>query len=566
MIISKIISLDVNRNILVQAKRILSFCLSKHASLYSILFGTLAFLWFVGFHALNPRNTTWIYNSLNSDPIAHYLGWLFFKDSSQGWSIPIGANPNYGLEISSSVLYSDSIPLMAILGKIIAPAIVNDFQYFGIWLLLCFILQTYFSFKVIELFTGNLLLCCLTSSLFSTLPMFLWRIQSHIALTSHFLVVWAIYLILKLFKYRKDQSGQWLVLLIISSLVHPYLLAMILALWLGAFASLLSLGLNHWRRNFMVLLVTVIGLTLSCFLIAGYDLSNTNSKAGTSVEFGTYRWNLLAPLVSYGFSLFFSSLQASSGNFESYTYLGAGFWLIFAIVLKEFRRSSRLSVKTLLRFKWVSLILACLTLLSITHKVAIGSLRFEFHLPVILIEPLSIFYASARFIWPTIYFILFFLSLYLIKNFRMKTSVTLIAIALIVQAVDTFPLARELRTFTTNSKFPTNKYLENEVLIEKVSGKYKKLVVILNGETIVQGFPELTLFAYELGMGTNSIYLARVDEKKVADYRQKLENVINLRAFSQDTVYVAFGDELKFNTIDQKFEIISVSGVDFLLP
>lgn len=566
MIISKIISLDVNRNILVQAKRILSFCLSKQASLYSILFGTLAFLWFVGFHALNPRNTTWIYNGFNSDPIVHYLGWLFFKDSRQGWSIPIGANPNYGLEISSSVVYSDSIPLMAILGKIIAPAIVNNFQYFGIWLLMCFVLQTYFSFKIIELFTGNLLLCCFASSLFSTLPMFLWRIQAHIALTSHFLVVWAIYLILKLFKHRKDQSGQWLALLIISSLVHPYLLAMILALWLGAFASLLSLGLNHWRRNFMILLVTVIGLALSCFLIAGYDLSITNSKAGTSVEFGTYRWNLLAPLVSYGFSLFFSSLQASSGNFESYTYLGAGFWFIFAIVLKELRRSSLLSFKTLLRFKWVTLILVCLTLLSITHKIAIGSLRLEFHLPVILIEPLSIFYASARFIWPTIYFILFFLLLYLIKSFRTKTSITLIAIALIVQVVDTYPLARELRSFTTNSNFPTNKYLENELLIEKVRGKYKKLVVILNEEKIVQGFPDLTLFAYELGMGTNSVYLSRVDEKKFANYRQKLENQINLKDFSQDTVYVAFGEELKFTTVDQKFEIISVSGVDFLLP
>jgi hypothetical protein len=149
VIISEIIRLDVNQNILVQAKRILSFCSSKHASLYSILFGTLAFLWFVRFHALNPRNTTWIYNGFNSDPISHYLGWLFFKDSRQGWSIPLGANPNYGLEISSSVVYSDSIPLMAILGKIIAPAIVNNFQYFGIWLLICFMLQTYFSFKII---------------------------------------------------------------------------------------------------------------------------------------------------------------------------------------------------------------------------------------------------------------------------------------------------------------------------------------------------------------------------------------------------------------------------------
>jgi hypothetical protein len=148
----------------------------------------------------------------------------------------------------------------------------------------------------------------------------------------------------------------------------------------------------------------------------------------------------------------------------------------------------------------------------------------------------------------------------------MKTNVILIAIALIVQAVDTYPLARELRAFTTNSNFPTNKYLENELLIEKVRGKYKKLVVILNEETIVQGFPELTLFAYELGMGTNSVYLSRVDEKKLADYRQKLENVVNLREFSQDTVYVAFGEELKFATVDQKFEIISVSGVDFLLP
>lgn len=537
---------------------------SKKLTFYSITFGTASYLWFVGSYALNPRNTNWIYNGINADPITHYLGWLFFKQDS--WGIPLGKNSSYGLEISSSVVYSDSIPLMAILGKLASIATTLDFQYFGIWLLICFILQTLFSVKVIQLFTDNSMILCLASSLFTLIPMFLWRIQVHIALSSHFLIIWAIYLILDSLKSRKDKSIEWLVLLVISSLVHPYLFAINLILWFGAYCSFFSLRINSLKKNLINLLLTLISVAVSCFLIAGYDFNVTNSRNGTPVEFGTYRWNLLAPLVSYGYSLFFSDLISVSGNFESYTYLGVGFWILIIIALRKFRPLRVLHTSTFRNFKWVLTSLICLTILAITNKMAIGNFRLELPLSENLMEPLSIFYASARFIWPTIYLFLFLVLILIIRNFREATTITLLSVVLIVQVVDTYPLSEKLRDFSTYSYSPTNEYLNDKNLVEKVSGKYEKLVVLLDGQIGSYDFPALTFFAYKMGMGTNNVSLARIDEAKLRNSRNKNLGEINSGNFNLDTVYVLLGDHFDFYTDYAKLDVYRSSKVTFLFP
>jgi len=101
-----------------------------------LLLGTVAFFIVVGPRVLNPGNIGWI---RAGDPATHYLGWHFFRNSE--WSFPVGLNPNYGLEISNAILFSDSNPLLAILFKPFAGLLPETFQYFGVWVYACFVLQ-----------------------------------------------------------------------------------------------------------------------------------------------------------------------------------------------------------------------------------------------------------------------------------------------------------------------------------------------------------------------------------------------------------------------------------------
>ena len=88
-----------------------------------------------GFSILNPLYIAWI---ADGDPMQQYLGWEFFRNSP--WTVPLGLNSQFGIDLDSSIVYSDSIPLLAILFKSVANFLPRPFQYFGWWSLLCFML------------------------------------------------------------------------------------------------------------------------------------------------------------------------------------------------------------------------------------------------------------------------------------------------------------------------------------------------------------------------------------------------------------------------------------------
>jgi hypothetical protein len=115
-----------------------------------IFLGIFACLMVVGPKALNP---TILDLAQGVDPFKDYVGWMFFRNSP--WTFPIGLNPTYGLEFSNSIVFSDSIPLMAFLFKAISFVLPETFQYLGVWTLICFVMQAYFAWLVLGLMTQN---------------------------------------------------------------------------------------------------------------------------------------------------------------------------------------------------------------------------------------------------------------------------------------------------------------------------------------------------------------------------------------------------------------------------
>ena len=74
---------------------------------------------FLTIYFIGPNNswfnqTDWLYGA--GDLTNAQLSWQYFQHNY--WRFPLGKNPNYGLDIATSIVFSDSIPLFAFLFKI----------------------------------------------------------------------------------------------------------------------------------------------------------------------------------------------------------------------------------------------------------------------------------------------------------------------------------------------------------------------------------------------------------------------------------------------------------------
>jgi len=103
--------------------------------LIPILIGIATFFYGVGPIPLNPEKIAWL-NSF--DFLQSYLGWAFFRQSP--WDFPIGLNLNYGLDLGNSIVYSDSIPILAFFLKqlLLFCLEISNILEFGCLYALCF--------------------------------------------------------------------------------------------------------------------------------------------------------------------------------------------------------------------------------------------------------------------------------------------------------------------------------------------------------------------------------------------------------------------------------------------
>ena len=110
------------------------------------LAGVAFFLALYGVWVLDVTNADWILNS-GADPSQHYLGWQFYRGSEL--RLPyLGMSYNTVYPYRTSVLYSDSIPLLALLFKPFSALLPATFQYMGLWGLASFALQGLLAQKI----------------------------------------------------------------------------------------------------------------------------------------------------------------------------------------------------------------------------------------------------------------------------------------------------------------------------------------------------------------------------------------------------------------------------------
>lgn len=497
--------------------------------LLPMLLGTLAFLIVLGPRVLNPTNVAWLGQG---DPATHYLGWLFFRNSA--WSFPIGLNPTYGLEISNAVLFSDSNPLLAFIFKPLAKALSQPFQYFGIWLLLCFLLQAWFGWKLIGLVSNSISTRILATGLFVFAPPMLYRVQGHLSLAGHFLILAALY-----FSFHPKLERRrlaWGTLLVVSALVHAYLLAMVALLWLAdlvgkAFKTEVSV---RAALTELAVMGSIIGL--ACWQAGYFSVGPGTSSEG----FGFFRMNLLSIFDASGWSHVMPDLPESGGDHEGFNFLGLGIILLGMCALPSVIAGTSGLGGAVRRFPCLCLALAGLAIFAASNKVGLGLFMHEYPLPSQIVEFANIFRASGRMFWPVFYTLLFAAIVIVAKRNNSRVSTVLFGLALLIQVADSSAGWTRIRKEAMTEPSPAWALPLTPLVSEfwtHAAVRYEKVRAIQPGNQLPRWLTVAT-YAGKHGLATDAVYLARVGSSAMENAQRKASDAVKTGRYETEALYI----------------------------
>lgn len=510
-----------------------------------------------GIQMLFPTNINWL---MHGDIGTHFMGWHFFRD--EPWRFPIGKFLNYGWPAGSSIAFTDSIPVFAILFKLVSGLLPETFQYIGIWLYVCFFLQGVFSILLVRTMADDFLTRLISAAFFITSPILLIR-TGHPALCSHWIIIAALWLYFRKEPYSLKSLRNWTMLAAISATIHPYITAMTIGL---AAAFYLRVWLVDKKIFLKVLLMNFSVILCSVFIlwwIIGYFEFGQIRNYGAE-GYGDWSMNLAAPInPEVGIDIWpvsWSSIIKGIGfvswtQCDGFAYLGIGVIILFIIALCVLAISPP-DLKSLVFFLPLGLICLCFVVFAASNKITFGKLiLFEFPLPQKLYNIFSIFHSSGRFFWPVYYTIFFIVLKSVIKKFNKNTAITVLAACLFFQISDSMAQYRYIHQ--TIKSINWENPLKNEFW-GTLHGKYKHLVLVPPDHNKWQ-YLAFAYVAASQGMTVNSSYTARHDVVMDTLYTKKLLDEISKGKLSSDSVYVI--DDEHINLING-FDSILIRKVD----
>jgi hypothetical protein len=96
------------------------------------------------------------------------------------------------MEMGSSVVFTDSIPLLAFVFKTLAPLLPAAFQYWGFWILAGFVFQCVFGYVLLRRFSLARPLALVACAFFGSAPIAIARLAEHFALFGQWLLLAAL--------------------------------------------------------------------------------------------------------------------------------------------------------------------------------------------------------------------------------------------------------------------------------------------------------------------------------------------------------------------------------------
>jgi len=507
--------------------------------------GVAAFLLAADTAILDPRNTAWL---MKGDPATHFLGWEFFRRAPLvQW--PIGANPYYGMEMSSSVVFTDSIPLLALLFKPFSPWLTTPFQYTGWWILLCFLLQAVFAWKLLARTTQDAWLRLLGSAFFVLAPFLLWRLEEHYALFGQGVIVASLVLYLR----EKYSPLAWTALLGAAVLIHAYLFVMVGGVWAADLARRFLMRERNGAR-LAADAAAAIGATLLLMWAAGYFM--IRSGVG-GAGFGIYRTNLFSMIDPDDvWSVVLTDLKSGRGEYEGFAYAGIGMLALMIVAAAAFVRSGI----TLVRKKHVPLCAACVlfVLLALSNHIAAGPhVILSYPLPSFMDGITGMLRVSGRFLWPVSYLLYACALAVVFRTLPHRASVVLCAVLLILQVADMHHAFAGLRDTFRRPEPPAPALRSSDW--DAIAAKYSTLILVLP-ENRPEHWMVLSDLAAAHRMSVNVGYFARVDADRLDKARTAVAATVIANTLDPRALYV-FTDDLLWNAAIARLNSADLAGV-----
>lgn len=533
-------------------------------SIAAALFGLIFGLWFLGPKNILPGTTEWLNRG---DLAAYQVTAEFFRDTPLvQW--PLTAIRQYGVgwNTMSVSIYGES--LIAIPLKLFSGVLPMNFQYFGISIVSCFVLQGYFAGKLLSLFVTDKLQRFLGALVFVFSPILLFRIgiMGHPGLGAHWIILCALYLY-----FGKRQSAvAWSVLLFIAISVNFYIFVMVFLIFLAMLVKVLLYQSNERKlQRFGPLALWPLLVGAVSFFAMGYW-----EIRGSAVGAGFFRLNVLA-FFNPGFSaqdsfsfilnhfgpLRVRQMVAEEG--EGFQYLGLGTILTIPLLVVYIVRNR--SITWWRRLFPLLLVCIFLFLAALSNRVVIVRHEFSYWLPERVLDLRQIFRSATRFGWPLYYLLTLagiVATVRLVRRFRIATILVMILVS--IHILDQLPeVVYAQREMSAERPYQTPLV---DPAWNEIASSYKKINLVptfdLQGDDLSldvsnwvdrSSWLHFVRLAAKNGLSTNFAYVGRPVTKNVTRDNAKMTRELTSGNLEANAAYV-FSNKETWNTARQQLK------------
>ena len=520
------------------------------ASLFMFIFTTSMFAMYVGVNVLDFKRVGWL---MIGDPGQSWSGWNFFRNTPLlQW--PLGLNYNYGMGVGGSIVYTDSIPIMAFIFKPFSDFLPARFQYHGLWMYLCFVLMTFSAYLVLRKLTKDEIFSAIGSCFFCIAPIFLNRAGGHFALGAQWLILFGFYLYIN----RSFCFKRWAAILVLSVTIHAYLLIMVYLIF--AFDILNKLNTNRLslkRSAFFFacysVLIFLAMYATGYFVIKGSDpypgFGFLNMDLAGWFNPGDQRYSHL--ILSHG---------SQQTNFEGINYLGLGIITLFLFMLIDSSLRKSIDFRRIIKSPvlYFCLVLAAV---SITYRINFyGFNLIEIPMNDFLMKVGGVFRSSGRFFWPVTMILMLIVLAYLAKT--SKSSAYVLLPILLISVADESNFFKAVREIYTGKPYSSQMLSKEWEVISK--GK-DTIITTDYDEFSLRHWLPFAEFASSEKMKLNFGYFARADKAAIDNNKRYIAEIKAKGTLRNNEIYVAtddtwlkkplsiYGDKLKIKKIGGYF-------------